>query len=223
MLLYIALIYIIISQTNHNHAILQDYFHLNNSEWNIIGNKNVTAAEFKPFNLNGLMSNFIIGRDKLINVDYRNKDDTNLWFFSKHFPTNFDLHNASIFSFTMSSFVGDFKKLNYENSSVSALIKLINNVTNESVIFPIRNLIIDYSKSISKSKSISISNSTKYNGSLQRFVIPMVNSLWLNGQDYSYIAFNHFKRILQNVTRIDILGDWTQGNETMALDNVLIS
>ena len=103
MLLYIALIYIIISQTNHNHAILQDYFHLNNSEWNIIGNKNVTAAEFKPFNLNGIMSNFIIGRDKLINVDYGNKDDTNLWFFSKHFPTNFDLHNASIFSFTMSN------------------------------------------------------------------------------------------------------------------------
>jgi hypothetical protein len=217
MLLYIALIYIIISQTNQNHAILQDYFHLNNSDWNIIGNKNVTAAEFKPFNLNGLLSNFIIGKDKLINVDYRNTDDANLWFFSKHFSTNFDLHNASIFSFTMSSFVGDFKKLNYENSSVSALIKLINNVTNESVIFPIKNLIIDYSKSTSKS------NSTKYNGSLQKFVIPMVNSLWLNGQDYSHIAYNHFKRILQNVTRIDILGDWTQGNETMALDNVLIS
>ena len=187
-----------------NNTVLKDMFYLNNDNWNIIGNKNITSSFFKPFSLDGIMSNYIIGNDKVINVDYKNKDDANLWYFSKNFPTNYSLSNTSIFSFTMTSFVGDFTKLNYNNSLSSALIKIINNVTNELIIFPVNHLI------------------EKYNGSLHTFVIPMVYNVWLNGYNYSQIDRKYFLRVLSNVTRIDILGDWTQGNETIGLDNVMI-
>jgi len=202
--MFLLLLFWITFIKSTNNTVLKDMFYLNNDNWNIIGNKNITSSFFKPFSLDGIMSNYIIGNDKVINVDYKNKDDTSLWYFSKNFPTNYSLSNTSIFSFIMSSFVGDFTKLNYNNSSSSALIKIINNVTNELIIFPVNHLI------------------EKYNGSLHTFVIPMVYNVWLNGYNYSQIDRKYFLRVLSNVTRIDILGDWTQGNETIGLDNVII-
>lgn len=184
-----------------DNTVLRDLFHLNNNDWKIFGNKNVTDAIFRPYSLNGLMSNYIIGDDKVINVDHKNKDDRNLWYFGKQFPTNFSLANSRIFSFTMTSFAGNFNKL---NSPISALIRVTNNITNELIIFPVNHLI------------------QQYNGSIQEFVVPMVHTLWLNGRNYTQMGFDHFKHVLQNVTQIDILGDWTRGNETMGLDNVLI-
>ena len=151
--------------------------------------------------MNGLLSNYIVGDDRLINVDYKNKDDINLWYFGKQFPTNFSLSNSSIFSFTMTSFLGDFTK---PNNPLSALIRVSNNITNELLVFPVNHLI------------------NKYNGSIQEFVVPMVHTLWLNGRNYTQMGVKHFKQVLQNVKQIDILGDWTRGNETMGLDNVLI-
>jgi hypothetical protein len=79
-----------------------------------------------------------------------------------------------------------------------------NNVTNELIIFPVNHLI------------------AKYNGSFQEFIVPMVNSVWLNGRNYTQMGFNHFKNVLKNVTLIEILGDWTRGNETIGLDNIMI-
>jgi hypothetical protein len=184
-----------------DNTVLRDLFHLNNNDWKIFGNKNVTDAVFRPYSLNGMMSHYIVGDDKVINVDHKNKDDANLWYFSKQFPTNFSLVNSSIFSFTMTSFSGNFANL---NSPLSALIRVTNNVTNELIIFPVNHLI------------------NKYNGTIKEFVVPMVHSLWLNGRNYTQIGVKHFKQVLQNVKQIDILGDWTRGNETMGLDNVLI-
>lgn len=203
MLFITTLLFFMYVQFSDN-AVVKDLFYLNNDNWKIVGNKNITDAIFRPFSMNGLLSNYIVGDDRLINVDHKNKNDANLWYFSKNFSTQVSLANTSIFSFTMASLVGDFRKLNYENSVSSALIKIMNNVTNERIIFPVSHLI------------------EKYNGSLQSFVIPMVHSLWLNGLNYTQIGVNHFKNVLKNVTQIDILGDWTQGNETMCLDNVLI-
>lgn len=185
-------------------TVLQDLFHMNNNDWKIVGNKNVTDAVFRPYSLNGLMSRYIIGDDKVINVDSKRKDDSNLWYFGKQFPANFSLTNSSIFSFTMASFVGDFTNLNNPNNPLSALIRVTNNVTNELLVFPVNHLI------------------KKYNGSIQEFVVPMVHTLWLNGRNYTQMGLNNFKNVLKNVTQIEILGDWTRGNETMGLDNIMI-
>ena len=201
MLFTITLLLLFISFQFVDNTVLRDLFHLNNNDWKIFGNKNVTDAIFRPYSLNGLMSNYIVGDDKVINVDHKNKDDANLWYFGKHFPTNFSLVNSSIFSFTMSSFAGDFKN---PHNPLSALIRVTNNITNELIIFPVNHLI------------------NKYNGTIKEFIVPMVHTLWLNGRNYTQMGVEHFKHVLKNVTRIEILGDWTQGNETMGLDNVLI-
>ena len=201
MLLFLTIMYFLSIYTNINNAVFQNLFNLNNEDWNIVGNTNVSTT-FMPFNLNGLMSNYITGKDDLINVDYKNKDDRNLWFFSKQLSLY--LSNSSILSFTMSSFSGDFSKLNNPNSSVATFIKLCNNVTNDTIIFPIKNLI------------------NEYDGKIKTFVIPFVSSLWLNGVNNMPVSFDDFKLILQNITQIDILGDWTRGNEIIGLDNVKI-
>jgi hypothetical protein len=189
-------------------VLFSELFHLNNNGWKIIGNKqgnkNGTDVLFRPFSLNGIMSNYIVGHDKIINVDSKRKDDSELWYFSKNFPTNYSLSNTSIFSFMMTSLAGDFRKLNNENSTVSALIKIINNVSDKHIIFPVHHLI------------------EKYNGTMQTFIIPMVYNVWLNGVNYTQASHRYFLDVLKNVTQIDILGDWTQGNETMCLDNVMI-
>jgi hypothetical protein len=104
----------------------------------------------------------------------------------------------------MTSLAGDFRKLNNENSTVSALIKIINNVSDKHIIFPVHHLI------------------EKYNGSMQTFIIPMVYNVWLNGVNYTQASHRYFLDVLKNVTQIDILGDWTQGNETMCLDNLMV-
>lgn len=192
-------------------ALFRELFHLNNNGWKIIGNKhgdnnkNGTDVLFRPFSLNGIMSNYIVGHDKIINIDSKRKDDSELWYFSKNFPSNYSLTNPSILSFMMTSLAGDFRKLNNENSTISALIKIINNVSDKHIIFPVSHLI------------------NKYNGTMQTFIIPMVAELWLNGVNYTQSSRKYFLDVLKNVTQIDILGDWTQGNETMCLDNVLIS
>ena len=203
MLLYFAVIYFLIMNTVAINPVFQNMFHFNNNDWNITGYKNV-AASFMPYSLNGLMSNYITGNDDVINVDHKNKDDRNLWFFSKHFPSNFSLSNASMISFTMSSFVGDFTNLNNPNSSVSAFVKLFNNITDEYIVFPVNHLV------------------EKYDGKIKGFVIPLVNSVWLSGANSMPICYNEFKEVLKNISRIDILGDWTRGNETIGLDNVKI-
>ena len=116
---YLLIIYLFNIQTVN--TVFQDLFHTNNNGWKIVGNKNVTDAGFRPYTLNSLMSRYIVGDDKVINVDYKRKDDSNLWYFGKQFPANFSLANSSIFSFTMTSFVGNF---NNPNNPLSALIRV---------------------------------------------------------------------------------------------------
>ena len=183
--------------------LFQNKFYLNNEGWNITGYRN-TSAIFMPYSLDGLMSNFIVGKDDVINVDSKNRDDRNLWFFSKQMPANFSLSNASALSFTMTSLVGDFTNLNNPNSSASAFVKLFNNVSNDYIIFPVINLI------------------QQYDGKIKEFYIPLINQIWVNGTNNMPTAYDDFKRILKNISRIDILGDWTRGNETIGLDNVKI-
>ena len=203
MLLFLILTYFLLLQLGQIDPLFQNKFHLNNEGWNISGYKE-SAAIFMPYSLDGLMSNFIIGKDDVINVDSKNKDDRSLWFFSKQLPANFSLSNASALSFTMTSLMGNFTNLNNPNSFGSAFVKLFNNVSNEYIVFPVTNLI------------------QQYDGKIKEFYIPLINQVWVTGHNHIPTAYDDFKRILKNISRIDILGDWTRGNETIGLDNVKI-
>ena len=203
MLLFLALIYFFLLHLGKIEPLFQNMFYTNNEGWNVTGYRNVFAT-FRPNSIDGLLSNYITGKDDVIDVDYKNKDDRSLWFFSKHFPENFSLTNASSISFTMASFVGDFTDLNNPNSSTSAFIKLFNNITNKFIMFPVSHLI------------------EEYDGKIKEFYIPMVHQVWVNGANNAPLIYDEFKGVLKNITRIDILGDWTRGNETIGLDNLKI-
>lgn len=203
LLVFILTIYFLFLQMGKIDPLFQNRFHLNNEGWNITGYKNISAT-FMPYNLDGLMSHFITGHDDVVNVDYKNKDDRELWFFSKHFPENFSLTNASALKFTMTSFVGDFTNLNNPNSTASAFVKLFNNVSQEYIMFPISNLV------------------EEYDGKIKEFYIPFVYQVWINGVNNAPLVYDEFKMFLKNISDIYILGDWTRGNETIGLDNVII-
>jgi hypothetical protein len=62
----------------------------------------------------------------------------------------------------------------------------------------------------------------EYDGKIKEFYVPMVHQVWVNGVNNAPLIYDEFKGVLKNITRIDILGDWTRGNETIGLDNLKI-
>ena len=162
------MMYIKLTSANYN-------FLLNNQGWKIIGNKQIEDPVHQAYNINNLMSHYIIGKDKLINVDYKNKDDKNIWYFQS--PLTYIDNKSSFISFTITSFEGDFNKL---NNNIDYVIKIKNNKTELK------------------------HNINDYNGKDKIFYFPLLNN------------FNNEYVI------IEILGDWTRGNEVIGIDNIYI-
>ena len=183
----------------------ENSFLLGNEGWILTGNKLDNTILHQPYSLqqqdsdnNGnCMSNYIIAKDDLINVDSKNKDDKNLWYFKSPSikltlgkPGN---KKPMLLTFTLTSFVGDFRNLN----RCSALIKIID-AKDETIFYP-------YVK--------------KYDGNMISFNVPLRNDLWYN-EDVNKVV--DFDTIFEGAFKIEILGDWTQGVEVIGLDNVII-
>jgi hypothetical protein len=183
----------------------ENTFLLGNEGWILTGNKLDNTILHQPYSLqqqdsynNGnCMSHYIIAKDDLINVDSKNKDDKNLWYFRS--PTikltlgKPDNKKPMLLTFTLTSFMGDFRNLN----RCSALIK-IKDSKGDTIFYP-------YVK--------------KYDGNMVSFNVPLRNDLWYN-EDVNKVV--DFDTIFENAFKIEILGDWTRGVEVIGLDNVLI-
>ena len=180
-------------------------FLLGNEGWILTGNKLDNTILHQPYSLqqqdsdnNGnYMSHYIIAKDDLINVDSKNKDDKNLWYFRSP-PIKLTLGKPDnkkpmLLTFTLTSFMGDFRHLN----RCSALIK-IKDSTGETIFYP-------YVK--------------KYDGNMVSFNVPLRNDLWYN-EDVNKVV--DFDTIFESAFKIEILGDWTRGGEVIGLDNVQI-
>ena len=192
-----------------NHNILGKVFYENsflfgNEDWILTGNKLDNTILHQAYSLQGnknnagiSMSQYIIAKDDLVNVDSKNKDDKNLWYFrSPSIKLTLDKpgnKKPMLLTFTMTSFMGDFRKLN----SCSALIKIID----------------------AKGGTIYYPHIKKYDGNMMTFNVPLRNDLWYNEDVKSAVNFD---TIFDNSFRIEILGDWTQGVEVIGLDNVRI-
>ena len=137
------------------------------------------------------MSNYIVAKDNLVNVDWKHKDDKDIWYF-KSPPIKLPNYSRKPFllSFTMMSFAGDFTKLNYCNS----LIKIRGK--HNTFLYP-------YVK--------------KYDGNIETFNVPLINSLWVSKDNNSLLD-----SVFQDEFHIEILGDWTRGIEIIGLDNIQI-
>ena len=182
----------------------ENSFLLGNEGWILTGNKLDNTILHQPYSLQDntnnactTMSQYIIAKDDLVNVDSKNKDDKNLWYFrSPQIKLTLDKPGNKppmLLTFTLTSFMGDFRKLN----RCSALIKIID-VNGDIIYYP-------YIK--------------KYDGNMVSFNIPLRNDLWYSENVNKEVDFD---TIFENAFRIEILGDWTQGVEVIGLDNVRI-
>lgn len=158
-------------------------FLLDSEGWTIVGNKYMTSAIHKPYSL-GPMSYYILGTDNLVNVDSINKDDLNLWYFRS--PPIKLMKQPAIMVFTITSFSGDFVKLN-EGAPV---VRIIDSEGRYTAFY----------------KAV-------FDGKMQTITVPFFKELWISN-DVS------FKKLFQNSFIVEILGDWTRGVETVAIDNV---
>jgi hypothetical protein len=158
-------------------------FLLDSEGWTIVGNKYMTAAIHKPYSL-GSMSHYILGTDNLVNVDSIRKDDRNLWYFRS--PPIKLIFQPAIMVFTITSFSGDFVKLNQG----AAVVKITDS----------KGCVASFYKAV-------------FDGKMQTLTVPFLEELWTSN-DVS------FKKLFQNSFIVEILGDWTQGVETVAIDNI---
>ena len=186
----------------------QNKFLLDNENWSIIGNKNYEPAVHQSYNIDKDLSHYIMFKDNLINVDHKNKNDQTLWYFrspdiiitkeskpgtlKKQIKQIKQIKNPKLLTFTMTSFVGDFSKLNED----VALVKLKN------------------------SKNCLIFKAPVYDGKTLVFNVPIINTLWdheINNK--TPVTQEELNNMFIGPLSIEILGDWTQGMEVVAIDN----
>jgi hypothetical protein len=203
--LLIITLFLLKNRSIIGNVFFENSFLLGNEGWILTGNKLDNTILHQPYSLqqqdsdnNGnYMSHYIIAKDDLINVDSKNKDDKNLWYFRSP-PIKLTLGKPDnkkpmLLTFTLTSFMGDFRHLN----RCSALIK-IKDSTGETIFYP-------YVK--------------KYYGNMVSFNVPLRNDLWYN-EDVNKVV--DFDTIFEGAFKIEILGDWTRGGEVIGLDNVQI-
>ena len=106
--------------------VIEYKFTLDNEGWEIVGNKanQKDPCDHARYNIKD-MSQYITGKDDLINVDYKFKDDKNLWYFKSPAIENvfLDPKKRYFISFTMTSFMGDFTKINKNAKDAAIIIK----------------------------------------------------------------------------------------------------
>jgi hypothetical protein len=198
--LLIIAIFIIKNRNILGKVFYENSFLLGNEGWIITGNKLESDALHQAYSLqdkncNTHMSRYITGKDDLVNVDSKNKDDKNLWYF-KSPPIKITLDKTRgkpvLLTFTLTSFMGDFRHLN----RCSALIKI----------------------KLTNGNTFSYPYVAKYDGNMVSFNVPLRGDLWYNDAESKV----NFDSIFDAEFEIEILGDWTRGVEVIGLDNVII-
>jgi hypothetical protein len=154
------------------------------------------------------LSHFILGKEERVNVDAKRRDDKDLWYFQS--PPIVLGFRPTLLMFTMMSFSGDFQRLN----RVHALVRL--RFDNGVVAgFPVYQ---------------------SYDGRLKTFYVQFIEELWtIDAPNIIYDAPNIIydgsyagsyallkDQLYKRQFNLEILGDWTQGWETIGLDNVEI-
>ena len=174
-------------------------FLLDNEGWTIVGNKRTTEAKHQNYCIGPKMSNYILGTDDLVNVDFRNRDDKNLWYFRS--PPITLVKRPVLMVFTITSFSGDFTKLNVG----LPLVKIIG-ADNLSAVF---DKLVFGAQVIGADTHLfngaQVIDSHQFNGKMTTVNVPLVH---LN------------EKIFHKPFIVEILGDWTRGIETVAIDNV---
>lgn len=203
----LIIILVIISLALSAEILFKNDFLMDNNGWRITGNKVEEPAVQQSYNLNQDMSHYIMFKDNLINRDSLHPSDKTLWYFESppiilnpeqkpgtQASKNYKPIYPNVLTFTMTSFVGDFKS---QNSDLK-LVKIKN--AGNCITF----------------------KAPEYNGEMRTFNVPFISQLWhFEGSD-AEVSDNEFKAMFNGPFIMEILGDWTQGMEVIGLDNVII-
>ena len=182
-------------------------FLLDNEGWTVNQgfNKDLTkgyAKDAKHYQYNtGNLNRYITGKDASVNVDWKHKDDADLWYFVSPPSMNTPMGKGPYaITFSMSSFMGDFKKANAGTKERAVILK-------------------------SDTTELWVSMPTEYDGTEQTFWIPLIGATTRKkGEDgrLSRVSDRDIQKVIENLKEIAILGDWTQGIEMIGLDDVAI-
>jgi hypothetical protein len=182
-------------------------FLLDNEGWTVNQgfNKDLTkgyAKDAKHYQYNtGNLNRYITGKDAIVNVDWKHKDDADLWYFVSPPSLNKPVGKGPYaITFSMSSFMGDFKKVNAGTKERAVILK-------------------------SDTTELWVSMPTEYDGTEQTFWIPLIGATTRKkGEDgrLSRVSDRDIQKVIENLKEIAILGDWTQGIEMIGLDDVSI-
>ena len=201
----IIIILAILSLATSVEILYKNDFLLDNNGWRITGNKIEEPAVQQSYNLNRDMSHYIMFKDTLINSDFANPTDKTLWYFESPSITLNPLNKEgstkartykpvypNVLTFTMTSFVGDFKRLNANTNLVR----------------------------IKNGPNCITFKAPEYNGEMRTFNVPFISKLWQ--MDGKAVSDEEFNAMFMGSFTIEILGDWTQGIEVIGIDNVIL-
>ncbi len=150
------------------------------------------GSTYMPYN-----DRYIVGHDDLININKYGENDNSLWYFEAPEKYYGDLSIAydGTIEFTLVSYAGNFNNKNTNGN----LIELWCEKCKMKLYYPLIN----------------------FDGKIKNFILILnENRGWYLENDK--LTKEKMIYLLKNISKIRILGDWTQWYETIGLDNVLI-
>jgi hypothetical protein len=204
-------------------ALVSSTFLFGNEDWTISGNQMKTPYPSKHEAYSrGSLNYYIVGSDDLVNVDQSGKTDSSLWYFdapSKFYGNQGISYGGSI-SFTIHSFSGDFKSDNWNSDDTKAVLIHCKDCTGPvyggiTLALPVGVLKKSYPslfKGSPTEMSIKLTESSGWLKDPQNTLKP-----WYTPTQCDII------QVLSRLSKVQILGDWNQWYESVALDNVKIS
>ena len=104
-------------------SIYSENFMFGPNGWTIEGNTEKTnKITHETYSINSIINRYIIGKECLVNVDQKKKDDSNLWYFTKKFSNPINASDATVFTFNLYGFAGNFSDL---NKIANPIVKLV--------------------------------------------------------------------------------------------------
>jgi len=204
-------------------CIVSSDFLLSNELWTIEGNKAASYnTTFEPYSRGSLLNRYILGTDDKINVQNSGDSDKSLWYFvaPSQFLGNVGISYGGSLQFTLSSFSGDFSKLNDLQSKVVLL-------ECASCTGPVgKGITLGFTLA-----SLALSPNGQFTGKPLQVTIPLRETKtgggWMKDPQNTLLQWYPASKcdiiqVLSRLSKLSILGDYTTWYETVALDNVQI-
>lgn len=225
-----------ISLVASNGYLVSSDFLLSNEMWTIIGNKaSSSSAKHEPYSRGLQLNHYVLGTDDVVHVLYQNgnnngrtkvaantKTDSSLWYFHapEKYYDNFGISYTGTLSFTMASFSGDFTKLNDGLTPVVEMecAQCVGPVTRGiRLVFNMETLLAKQKLNPDSTGTTTFSLPLTETGG---WLIDPQNTLVTNWRQPTKCEFI---QVLSAISSFNILGDWTQGIESVGIDNVVLA